>query len=161
MTAAPSDGVELRVGRGTRVVRTVLIIAGALAILLGAWVMVDTVKPKSIWGLLTWLIGAVIIHDGIISPAVVAISVVMRRAGRKVPGGVLAIIQAGVVVGSIFTLVVVPEIIRKAKIPKNPTVLPFDYAPRLALLWAAIAVIVGLSVIVYLRVRARRASKLA
>lgn len=136
--------------------RVTLVVVGALAILLGAWVMYDTVKPKSIWGLLTWLIAAVILHDGIISPIVVGISVGMRRVGRAIPPGVLAIVQAGVVVGCVFSLIVVPEIIRKAKVPKNDTVLSFDYGLRLALFWAAIAVVTAVVVALYLRVRARR-----
>ncbi|BDZ49569.1 hypothetical protein GCM10025867_18100 [Frondihabitans sucicola] len=138
-----------------RLARILLVGVGALAILLGAWVMFDTVKPKSIWGLLTWLIAAVILHDGIISPIVVGISVGMRRVGRTIPAGVLAIVQAGVLVGCVFTLIVVPEIIRKAKIPKNYTVLPFDYGTRLGLLWIAVAVLTALVVVVYLRTRRR------
>lgn len=138
-----------------RLARSILIGVGALSILLGAWVLFDTVKPKSIGGLLTWLIAAVILHDGILSPIVVAISVGMRRVGRSIPPAVLAIVQAGIVVGCVFTLVVVPEIIRKAKVPKNDTVLPFDYGSRLALLWVAVAVVTAVVVVVYLRVRAR------
>jgi len=145
-----------------KLARIILIGVGALAILLGAYVMVDTVKPKSIWGLVTWLIAAVILHDGIISPIVVGISVGMRRFGRAIPAGVLAIVQAGVLVGCVFTLIIVPEIIRKAKVPKNYTVLPFDYATRLGLMWAAVAVVTAVVVVVYLRVRrARRARGLA
>lgn len=139
-----------------RIARGILLGLGAAAILLGAYVMVDTVRPKSIWGLITWLIAAVIIHDGILSPVIVAVSVAMRKRGRKIKPAVIGIIQGAVVVGSIFTLVVVPEIIRKAKGPKNETVLPFDYAERLAVLWAVIAVLAALAVLVYLRVARRR-----
>ncbi|MGA1813794.1 hypothetical protein VH571_15535 [Frondihabitans sp. 4ASC-45] len=142
-----------------KIARGVLLGLGAAAILFGAYVMVDTVKPKNIWGLVTWLIGAVIIHDGIISPAVVAISIAMRKRGRRVRPAVIGIIQGAIVVGSIFTLVVVPEIIRKAKGPKNVTVLPFDYANRLAVLWAVIAVLAALAIVVYLRVVRRRAQR--
>ena len=136
--------------------RVVLVAVGGLSILLGAWVMFDTVKPKSIVGLVTWLIAAVILHDGIISPIVVGISVGMRRLGRSIAPGVLAIVQAGVLVGCVFTLVVVPEIIRKAKVPKNYTVLPFNYGTRLGLLWIAVAVLTALVVVAYLRLRTRR-----
>lgn len=139
--------------------RITLITVGALGILLGAWVMMDTVRPKSIWGVVTWLIAAVIIHDGIISPIVVAISVGMRRAGRRIRPGVIAIVQGAVVVGSIFTLIVVPEIIRKAKIPNNYTVLPFDYAGRLAILWAAIVAVTALVLVVYLRATRRQKTR--
>ncbi|ARC56177.1 hypothetical protein AS850_03685 [Frondihabitans sp. 762G35] len=142
-----------------RATRIVFVTVGALGIVFGAWVMVDTVRPKSIWGLATWLIGAVIIHDAIIAPAVVAISIAMRRVGRRIPPAVIAIVQGAVVVGSVFTLVVVPEIIRKAKVPNNDTVLPFDYASRLVVLWAAIVVITALVVTVYLRRSSRQKAR--
>ncbi len=142
-----------------RATRIVFVTVGALGIVFGAWVMVDTVRPKSIWGLATWLIGAVIIHDAIIAPAIVAISIAMRRVGRRIPPAVIAIVQGAVVVGSVFTLVVVPEIIRKARIPNNDTVLPFDYASRLVVLWAAIVVITALVVTVYLRRSSRQKAR--
>ncbi|AMM22287.1 hypothetical protein AX769_08125 [Frondihabitans sp. PAMC 28766] len=144
-------------GPATTIVRTALISLGVLAIVLGAWVLQDTVSTKQIWGLVSWLILAVIIHDGILSPVVAAISIAMRRAGHRIPPAVLAILQGGVVVGAVFTLIVVPEIVRKAKGPKNYTVTPLDYGLHLALLWAAVAVVTAIVVVVYLRVtRARR-----
>jgi len=150
---------EVPVTRGMRIARTILFVVGAVLIVLGAYVLVNTVKPKAVWGLLTWLIAAVILHDGIISPIIVGISIGMRRAGRSIPPGVLAIVQGGIVVGSIFTLVVVPEIIRKAKIPKNYTVLPFGYGARLGFLWLAVALVTVVVVVVYLRVRRVRAAR--
>lgn len=146
---------ELRGGLVVRIVRAGLIALGILAIILGAWVLRDTVSTKQIWGLVRWLILAVIIHDGIISFGVVGIGIVMRRAGRRIPGAVIAILQAGIVVGSVFTLIVVPEIIRKAKGPKNYTVTPMDYGLHLVLLWAAVAVVTALAIVVYLRVARR------
>jgi hypothetical protein len=142
-----------------RATRIILISVGVLGIVLGAWVLQDTVRTKQIWGLLTWLILAVIIHDGIISPVVVGISVGMRRKGRRIPPAVLSIVQGGILVGSVFTLIVVPEIIRKAKGPKNYTVTPFDYAPRLAILWAVILVVTALVVLVYLRATRRQKTR--
>jgi hypothetical protein len=142
-----------------RATRIVFVTIGALGIVYGAWVMVGTVRPQSIWGLATWLLGAVIIHDAIIAPVVVAISIAMRRVGRRIPPAVIAIVQGAVVVGSVFTLVVVPEIIRRAKVPNNDTVLPFDYASRLVVLWAAIVVITALVVALYLRRTSRQKAR--
>lgn len=153
------ESVALRGGLVVRIVRVGLIAAGVLALVLGAWVLQDTVSTKQIWGLVSWLILSVIIHDGILSPVIVAVSIIMRRAGRTVPPAVIGILQGGVIVGSVFTLVVVPEIIRKSKGPKNSTVLPFDYAAHLALLWLAVAVVTAVAVVVYLRVRRRRVGR--
>jgi hypothetical protein len=142
-----------------KIARVVLVSIGALGIVLGAWVLQDTVRTTQIWGLVSWLIFAVIIHDGIISPVVVGISIAMRRRGRRIPAAVLAILQGGILIGSVFTLIVVPEIIRKAMVPKNYTVLPFEYGPRLALLWAGILVATALAVLVYLRATRRQKTR--
>ena len=80
----------------------------------------------------------------------------MRRAGRRIPGVVLAIIQGAVVVGAIFTLIVVPEIEAKHLGTRNPTVLPFDYALRLGLLWVVLAVLAVIASVIALRIRAGR-----
>ncbi|GAA4671595.1 hypothetical protein [Frondihabitans cladoniiphilus] len=157
MTASASSESVLATSpsRGVFIGRVALIVFGAALTLLGAYVMMTTVKPKNIVGVITWLIGALILHDGIISPIVVGIGIGLKRVGRRIPASVLWIVQGAVFVGSVFTLVVVPEIIRKAKIPKNYTVLPFDYAPRLAILWGVIVVLTAVVIVVVLRVRRR------
>ena len=141
--------------RGQRVARGVLVAAGVLLLALGGWVLYGTVAPTRYGGLLLWLAGAVVAHDAVLAPLVVGASLLSRRAGRRVPPAVIAIVQAGVVVGVVFTLVVVPEIVAKTLGPKNDTVLPFDYGTRLAVLWLVVALLTATAVAGYL-VRTRR-----
>jgi hypothetical protein len=136
--------------RTVRVVRGVLIALGVVLIGLGGWVLTDTVNPNRYGGLLLWLVGSVVVHDAVLAPVVAAVSLVVRRTGRRVRPGVLWIVQGAVVVGAIFSLIVVPEIVAKAKGPKNDTVLPFDYGLRLAVLWLVIAVLTAGLVALYL-----------
>jgi len=142
-------------GRGVRVTRGVLIVVGIALIGLGGYVLTETVSPTRYSGLLVWLIGSVIVHDAIIAPVVVAVGLAVRRTGRRVPAAVIALVQSAVVVGVVLSMIVVPEIVARAKGPKNDTVLPFDYAARLGAMWVVIAVVTALAVAIYL-VRTRR-----
>ena len=154
MTARVPSAASSAGGAGTsrtvRVVRGVLIALGIALIGLGGWVLTDTVNPNRYGGLLLWLVGSVVVHDAVLAPVVAVVSLVVRRTGRRVRPAVLWIVQGAVVVGAIFSLIVVPEIVAKAKGPKNDTVLPFDYGLRLAVLWLVIAAVAAGLVALYL-----------
>ena len=154
--AASTSAGGAGTSRTVRVVRTVLVALGVALIGLGGWVLTDTVDPNRYGGLLLWLVGSVVVHDAVLAPVVAVVSLLARRAGRRVPAAVFAVVQAAVVVGALFSLVVVPEIVAKARGPKNDTVLPFDYGLRLAVLWAVIALLTAAVVALYL---ARRRQK--
>jgi hypothetical protein len=153
-SAAPS--VPASTGRGVRVARAVLLVVGVALIGLGGYVLTDTVAPTRYGGLLVWLIGSVIVHDAVLAPLVVGVSLVVRRAGRRVRPAVLAIVQTTVIVGAVLSIVVVPEIIAKAKGTKNDTVLPFDYGARLGLLWLVLALLAAATIAVYLAATRRQ-----
>jgi len=150
MTATPPAA-----GRGVRATRALLVVFGIALIGLGGYVLTETVSPTRYGGLLVWLLGSVIVHDAIIAPLVVVAALAVRRTGRRIPGVVVALVQSAVVVGVVMTMIVVPEIVAQAKGPKNDTVLPFDYAGRLSVMWLVIVVLTALAAVAYL-VRTRR-----
>ncbi|MFS0731442.1 hypothetical protein ABC270_15395 [Curtobacterium sp. 1P10AnD] len=125
-----------------RAARIVLVVLGVLVMAFGAYVLVTTVRPNRIWGLATWLLGAVVLHDAVLSPVVVGAGLLLRRTGRSVRAWVLVVVQAAVVLGSVLALVVLPEIAAKAHGQKNPTVLPFDYGLRLVIVEGTLLVVV-------------------
>lgn len=135
--------------------RIVLIVVGVLVIAFGASVLVTSVSPKRIGGLAAWLLGAVILHDAILSPFVVGAGLLLRRAGRSLRAWVLVVVQAAIVLGSVLALVVLPEIAAKRHGQKNPTILPFDYGTRL-LIVEGVLLLVVVAVLVVGVVRARR-----
>jgi hypothetical protein len=132
-----------------RATRIGLVAFGVAMLVLGATIMRQTVSTQHITGLVVWLACALIIHDGIIAPVVFGVSVVMRKVGKRIPVAVLCIVQAAIVVGSVFSIIVIPEIYAQHLGPANLTVLPFDYAVRLALLWATLAILTGGVVVAY------------
>ncbi|MBF4580062.1 hypothetical protein [Frigoribacterium sp. VKM Ac-2530] len=157
-SAASGSGAS---GRGVRVARAVLVVVGVALIGLGGWVLTETVSPTRYGGLLVWLIGAVIAHDAIIAPVVAGIALVVGRTGRRITPAVLAIVQVGIVLGVVLTLVVVPEIIAKARGPKNDTVLPFDYGVRLGVAWLVVVVLTALAVVAWTVLARRREARRA
>ena len=140
-----------------KAVRVVLVLSGLAVLILGAVIMLDTVKLIKILGLLSWLVAAIIIHDGIIAPGVFAVDLIMRKVvGRRIPSAVLAIVQSGIVVGSVFTLIVVPEILAQRFAHVTSSLLNADYLARLGILWLVIAVITAAAVLGYLAIRRRQ-----
>jgi len=129
--------------------RVALTVVGLLLLALGAYVMVDTVKPVKIAGVALWLLLALVIHDGIIAFVTFGVAFLLRKAGRKIPIAVLAIVQAGLVVCSIFAIIVLPAAYKKSIGVSNATVLPLDYAPSLVVFWAVTVVLTALAVVGY------------
>jgi len=133
------------------IVRIALIAIGLAGLFAGAVILVQKERPDQILGVIVWIGAAIIVHDGILSPVLLLVDVWMRRAGRRIPYAVLAIIQGGVVVGAIMSMLVLPEIYKKSIGSKNPTILPLDYGLNLALFWAAVAVLTAAACALYLR----------
>lgn len=139
------------------IARVVLVVVGVLVMAFGAYVLVTTVRPNRIGGLATWLLGAVVLHDAVLSPFVVGVGLLLRRAGRSLRAWVLVVVQTAIVLGSVLALVVLPEIAAKSHGQRNPTILPFDYGVRLVLVEGALVLVVVAVLVLGVR-RARRAT---
>ncbi|WP_369148570.1 hypothetical protein [Streptomyces sp. R44] len=117
---------------------------GLVLIGVGAWRVADQPDPL---GVLVWLAGAVVLHDGIIAPLVLAIGLlVVGRPERGVLRGAL------VVAGSLL-LVTLPLLVRPGE-PPNPSALPLPYGRNLVIVLAAV-VVVAVAVILVRRWRGR------
>lgn len=110
-----------------------LIITGVALLASGGVILLTQNMPQTWVGIAAWLIGALVIHDGVISMTVLGASIVLRRIGRRVPLVAILVVQAALVIGGIMTLLVVPEIVKKSIGTANPTILPLNYAGNL--LW--------------------------
>lgn len=142
--------------RAQRRWRVALIVVGVGLLLLGGIVLLNDVAPKRYIGILAWLAGAIIIHDGIIAPAVFGVSLAMRRAGRRIPLPVILIVQGAIVVGAIMALLVFPEIAKQAIGSANPSILPLDYTGNLIGFYIALAVSTAVAIGIYLVVTRRQ-----
>lgn len=151
--------VEVARTRQLRAWRIGLLVLGVLLLLLGAYVMVDTLKPVKIAGVALWFVLALIVHDGIIASVTFGVAFGLRKVGRTLPIAVLAIVQAALVIGSVFAIIVVPIIYKKSIGTRNFTVLPLDYGPSLIILWAVIVVFTALAVVGYTAVVRRQKNR--
>ena len=94
---------------------------------------------------------------GIIAPIVLGIGLIMRRAHRRIPFGVLVILQGALVLGAIMTGIVVPEILKKSIGTANATLLPLNYGTNLLVFYGVLIVVTAAAIGVFLRIVARRA----
>jgi hypothetical protein len=140
----------------TRRWQIALVATGLALLFIGGIVLVNDVNPKRYLGLALWFAGALVIHDGIIAPLVFGVDLAMRRVGRRVPLGVLIIVQGAIVVGAIMALIVFPEIAKKNIGTANPTLLPLDYTGNLVGFYIFLAVLTAAAIAGYCWWAARR-----
>lgn len=136
--------------------RISLVVVGIALLIVGGLVLLEDVAPKRYGGILLWLAGAILIHDGIIAGLVIGVNLTLRKAGRRVPLGVLAIVQGAIVIGAIVSLIVFPQIVKQGIGTLNPTILPLDYVANLALFYGVLVAVTAVTIAVYLRVRPHR-----
>ena len=153
-----STALPQPVDRRMRLARTVLILIGTAGLLFGLFVLFDTVSVPRLPGVALWIGAAIVLHDAVLAPLVFFSGILLRRAGRRVTGTIVLVVQGAIVVGSIMTLVVVPAIVAQSLTPNNPSILPLDYGRNLALFWVAVALVATVwSALLY--ARSRRANQ--
>ena len=133
--------------------RISLATAGILLGLYGVFRLLTNVGFVELLVLAAWLIGAVVIHDGILSPAVVAVGWFLTRT---VPPRARRYLQGFLVVGGLMTVIAVPLMLRKDTQPVSKAMLLQSYGANLTLLLALAA---ALSLLLYaIRVARRTAA---
>lgn len=144
-------------GRAIRFGQIFLLTVGVALLAWGAYVMLDTVRLPRITGLAIWIAAAIILHDAILAPILFGAGLLLRRAGQKIPGTVIAVVQGTLVVGSMVSLIVVPILVAQNFTPNNPSILPLNYGLNLGIFWLVL-VLLGTGLSVWLYLRARRAN---
>ena len=135
-----------------------LIALGVAFFVVGGITLLNDVNPARYLGIAIWLLGALVIHDGIISFVVFGANIVTRKTGGRlrIPLPALLIVQGALVVAGIMTLIVVPAMLKKSIGTANPTLLPLDYGLHLVVFYAVLAGVTALALAVYGVVRRRR-----
>lgn len=118
--------------------------AGASIAAFGVFTLLTTLRPDQLLGLALWLAAAIVAHDAILVPLTHMLSTGFDRTARRLSRQTKSVVRIGAVVGGVLSLAVLPEIYAKSLGPANPTILAADYALRLAIAWAIIAVLVVL-----------------
>lgn len=139
--AAAPPTAEPAPGAAVRRARVVAGGVGLLVLLIGVWKVLHAVQPASYGWLVVWLGAAVVLHDAVLAPLLTLLRAGTDRLVPALPEPAIALVRAGFLVGGLLALVVVPEIWAQHLGSLNPTVLPGDYARRLLVALAVIAVL--------------------
>ncbi len=128
--------------------RYALVGAGVLLLVYGS-VRLVAEEPGALPGLALWMVGIVVIHDGLLSPLVVAVGWLLART---VPPTGRRYLQAALVVGGLITVVAIPLIARRGTQPPAKALLLQNYGANLAILLGLVA---ALNLAAYLVTAAR------
>lgn len=119
-------------------VRIALAAAGLLLGLYGVFRIVTDVPHAKLIVLGFWLVGALVIHDGILSPLVVSISWVLARV---VPPRARRYLQFALIAGGLVTVIALPMIHRQKIGPAHKALLRQNFTANLTIILAVIAVL--------------------
>jgi hypothetical protein len=126
-----------------KIARIGLAVVGIVLVLYGAGRILSSVPPPLLVLLGVWLVGALLIQHGVVSPLVVAVGVALRRL---VPDRGRRCLQIGLIVAATVTVVAVPLIIRQGTQPPAKALLLQNYGANLTLLLGLIA---GVTLVAY------------
>jgi hypothetical protein len=118
--------------------RIILAIAGIGLGLFGVFRLVTEIPVHNLLVLTLWMLAALAIHDGVLSPTVVAVSGVLRR---RVPDRGRRFLQIALIMSAVITVIAIPMIFLRGSQPAAKTLLLRNYGANLSLLIGIIAVI--------------------
>jgi hypothetical protein len=119
-----------------KIARIGLAVLGIVLVLYGAGRILFSVPPPVLVVLGGWLVGALLVQHGVVSPLVVAVSAALRRL---MPDRGRRFLQVGLIMAGMVTVVAIPLIIRQGTQPPAKALLLQDYAVNLAVLLGLIA----------------------
>ena len=115
--------------------RIVLAVVGVGVGTYGIFQLLTQLPRQTLVLLALWLIGALIIHDGLLSPAVIGVGAALRR---YVPDRGRRYLQFGLIMAAMITVIAVPMIYRAHTQPPAKALLLQDFGINLTVLLAAI-----------------------
>ena len=116
--------------------RIILATAGILLGLFGAYRFFTQIPLSNLIALAVWMIAALLIHDGVLSPLVVGIGYLLRRF---VPDRGRRFLQLGLIMTGMITVIAVPMIYLRGSQPAVKALLLQDYRANLTVIMAIIA----------------------
>jgi hypothetical protein len=124
-------------GSRIRRVRLVIGAAGGLLMAFGVFRLFSEVPGRALLGLALWLAGALVLHDALLSPALLGIGAGLRKA----PARGRTYLQGALIAGGTVTVVAVPLIYLAGSQPGVKALLTQDYRVNLAVLLVCIAAV--------------------
>jgi hypothetical protein len=124
--------------------RTALGAAGLALMAVGLYLLVTGGQFK---GVALWLAGAVVLHDLLVAPLVLAVGLLLALLPAR------GLLRGALVTAGCLTVIALPVLLAPGT-PHNPSVLPLDYPRNWLLTLAAVAAVTA-AVLVARRLRGR------
>jgi hypothetical protein len=124
--------------------RIAIAVPGILLGLFGVYRLLTEVPNDDLLVLAFWLVAALVLHDGVLSPVLVGIGWVLARV---LPPRARSYVQAALVVAGLITVIALPMIYRQGTQPASKAILRQDYTTNLMIALGLIAVV---TVLLYL-----------
>ncbi|MRX44067.1 hypothetical protein [Agromyces kandeliae] len=128
-----------------RAARTALVGVGLGLAAFGAFLVLTEIAPSRWLGIAVWVGAAILLHDGVVAPVVVAVGLGAARVRTRVGDRGVAVAQAALVVGAILTAITVPALVASMIGNPNPTILVGSYGVALAVIWAVLLAVAGIA----------------
>ena len=123
--------------------RRILIALGAVVM---AFALVGALRDHDVkFGVLLFLAGVLVAHDGILVPIVIGLGFLL---GRVLPVGTRPVVRGAAIVSVAVTLVALPLVLGFGRPADNPSVLPLQYGRGLVMLLIGVWAAAGASVAV-------------
>lgn len=116
--------------------RLPLAVVGIAILLFGVLRLITEVPTEALVGLGVWLIAALVIHDGIASPLIIAVGVVLAR---WVPPRARRYVQFALIVSALIAVIAIPLAYREDTQPPAESMLLQNYLGNLTLLIGIVA----------------------
>ena len=111
-------------------------IAGILLALFGVFRLLTQIPPSALVILALWLVVALVIHDGILSPVVVGVG---WAVSRFIPPRARRYLQGALIMAALVTVIAIPMIYRQDSQPRSKSMLLQNFGLNLTLLIGIIA----------------------
>jgi len=131
-----------RTQRSDLAIRLVLGALGLFLLGYGAYRLLGNPNASHPPRLATWLIGAIVLHDFVLTPVVLGVGFVITRTIRP---RARRYVQGALVASALVTAITIPMIYRRGKGLPGKTLLERNYAANLALIVALIAAVTALA----------------
>lgn len=130
-----------------RTARGILIAVGLGLLGVGAVLLLTEVAPPRWPGVAVWVGAAILLHDGVVAPVVVAFGLGAARVRDRLRLGTrgIAVAQGALLVGAILTAITIPALIASTLGNPNPTILVGAYGAALAAIWVVLAAVAAIA----------------
>jgi hypothetical protein len=131
-----------------RLARIVLVAFGVAFCAVGAVFLLQDVAVTRWSGILVWMAAAIVLHDGILAPILVAIGLGAGARASRLGRRTVRVLQGLLVIGATATIAATPGLIAVARGSVNDTISVGPYALALGVVWTVLGVIAAVTFVV-------------